>query len=303
MQHHINTMLLLLDDNDEAVRLEMTNQILRMGYDVLPQLQEALFEFDFEHTESLYALQDITQKLEFNFYADRLLAWSHNPNDLLEGVWLLNKTFPNAPDIDDINKEIERIKIEVWLDLRYDLTALEKVRILNYVFFNRFSFTGDNDDFFNPNNNLLHKVLRHKKGNPILLSVIYAIVAQRLYIPIFGVNLPQNFVLAYLDIPSLPKPTADSRGKSMEPPPNHDVLFYVNPYSQGTVFGRKHIESFVNNLNMTTHPEFFYPCSNKDIVMRILNNLILSYQKVNKMELAQSYWLLLKRLDEEPLEG
>src|SRR5690606_25301401 len=145
----------------------------------------------------------------------------------------------------DLNKELERIKLEVWLDLRPDLTALEKINVLNHVFFKRFAFKGDNSDYHSPDNSFLHRVIKRKKGNPLSISILYSLVAQRLFIPVFGVNLPQHFVLAYLDMFDLPDPEADSKGLIGDVPQDEEILFYVNTFNEGAVFGKKHIETFL----------------------------------------------------------
>ena len=53
------------------------------------------------------------------------------------------------------------------------------------------------------------------------LAVIYMSVAYKLGLPIFGVNLPKNFILAYKD----EYRQHDSADEA------DDVLFYINPYN------------------------------------------------------------------------
>jgi hypothetical protein len=72
-----------------------------------------------------------------------------------------------------------------------------------------------------------------------------------------------------------------------------DILFYINPFSRGAVFTKKEIDAFLKQLNLDPDPVFYRPCSNLDIVKRLLQNLIYSYEKLGypskKEELQNLY--------------
>jgi regulator of sirC expression with transglutaminase-like and TPR domain len=118
--------------------------------------------------------------------------------------------------------------------------------------------------------------------------VIYAVIAQDLRIPIYGVNLPEHFVLAYVDqnvkqIPGMSD--ADS------------VLFYINPFSRGSVVSKKEIEAFIRQQRLEAQPEFFAPCSNLTIIRRLLNNLMASYEKLGYPNKVDELRVLRDALD------
>ena len=52
-------------------------------------------------------------------------------------------------------------------------------------------------NFHAPQNSFISDVLNDKKGNPLSLSLLYLIIAQKCELPIKGVNLPKHFVIAY----------------------------------------------------------------------------------------------------------
>jgi len=112
--------------------------------------------------------------------------------------------------------------------------------------------------------------MESRKGNPISLSIIYLSVAWKLGLPIYGVNLPKNFILAYKD----EFRQHDSIDES------EDILFYINPYNRGAVLGRKEIDYFITQQQIKSHPSFYVPCTNIDIITRLINNLILSFEKL-----------------------
>jgi regulator of sirC expression with transglutaminase-like and TPR domain len=164
-----------------------------------------------------------------------------------------------------INK-IEEIKREVWMQMIYKMHPVEKVRLLNNVFFNTFGFIGNIKRYNDPHNHYLSQVLESKKGSPILLASIYSIVAQKLDMPIYGINLPKHFILAYTD---------DYNTNTEE----NEILFYINPFNKGQIFGKHDVISFLKQLNLPPHPVFFTPCTNVEIVARVVRNLIASFEQ------------------------
>ena len=75
------------------------------------------------------------------------------------------------------------------------------------------------------------------------------------------------------------------------------VLFYVNPFSRGAVFSKREVDDFLKQLDIEPKPEYYLPCSNVEIMQRVLNNLIYSYQKLgysDKVEELKELKRLLK---------
>ena len=123
-------------------------------------------------------------------------------------------------------------------------------------------------------NNFINEVLLSKKGNPVALSVIYSVVCQRLGLPVYGVNLPKNFILAYLDI-------GEAKSVSLA---QGEVMFYINPINKGAVLGRKEIEFFLKQQKIQPQTNYFLPIrSNEEIVKRMLNNLLFAYESSNEV--------------------
>ena len=110
------------------------------------------------------------------------------------------------------------------------------------------------------------------------------IIAQQLNIPVFGVNMPEHFVLCY---------TNENAEDNMKFVNINEVLFYINPFSRGAVFTRKEAEMFITKLKLEPQEIFFKPCSNLDIIRRLINNLIFSYKKLEETEKIQELDILM----------
>jgi regulator of sirC expression with transglutaminase-like and TPR domain len=107
-----------------------------------------------------------------------------------------------------------------------------------------------------------------------MLSCLYIIIAQELKIPIYGVNLPEHFICAYLNEN---QNLIDLSGNDAA---KEHILFYINPYRKGIVFQHSDIEDFLKQLKLDSIPAFYEPCNHKDIIIRVLRNLIFSYEKL-----------------------
>jgi regulator of sirC expression with transglutaminase-like and TPR domain len=139
------------------------------------------------------------------------------------------------------------------------------------VFYNIHGFTGNTSNHQDPQNSYLSQVLETKKGNQISLAIIYSIIAQKLDIPVYGVNLPQHFILAYVD-------------ETQETEFEGGILFYINAFNKGFIFGRRDVDMFLKQLNLKAEKQFYEPCSNADIVRRVLRNLISAYENLGSAE-------------------
>jgi regulator of sirC expression with transglutaminase-like and TPR domain len=150
-------------------------------------------------------------------------------------------------------------------------------------------FQGDTKNYYSPVNSCINVVMESKKGNPLVISLIYSIIAQKLDLPIYGVNLPNHFILAYMD----DKGTGFLSNTQNE----YGVLFYINAFSKGSVFDAAEIKSFLDELKLSYERTFFEPCSNTSIIMRMINNLIASYQQIGNAEKVEALIRLKEILD------
>ncbi len=277
-REEIQALLQLLDDPNVEVNQTVSTRILEQGPTILPDL-EAAWEgsMDPMHQDRII---NLIQEIQTQYNHNQLQKWVRTEqNDLMKGVFLISRY--QYPDLEmkELEISLDRIKKDVWLELNNNLTALEKVRILNHIIYDVHGFTKNTKNFYSPQNSFINQVLETGKGNPISLAVVYSIIAQRLNLPIFGVNLPKNFILAYKDVLV-----------------EEDILFYINPYNRGAVLGRREIEYFLKQQKIEPQESYFRPCSNLDILVRVLQNLINAYHKSGYREKANLYEGVLKMI-------
>jgi regulator of sirC expression with transglutaminase-like and TPR domain len=278
-------LITLLDDPDESIYSQVKERFIMLGPAAIPHLETA-WENSFDMVMQK-RIEGIIHDIHFEALQRALKQWAeHEQEDLFKGICLVARY--QYPDLDEakLKKQLQQIKQDVWLEIHDDLTGLEKVKIINHILFEIHQFSGNITNYHAPQNSFINVVLENKKGNPVMLSVVYALICKELNIPVYGVNLPQHFVLAYVnDFANL----YDTNHKTL----SDNILFYINPFSKGLIFSQKDIDSFLKQLNIEPENKYYLPCSNLEIVKRVLNNLIYSYEKLGYLEKVDE----LKRLD------
>lgn len=261
----------LLEDDDDEVNRHVEEKIMSLGNDIIPFLEEQ-WEKSFDPTIQ-QKIEDMIHTLQFSTLKERLRIWKDNGSEsLLEGMWLISSYQYPDTELNELREEIDQIHYDIWVELKEDLSAYDKVKIINNALFSKLKFRANTKNFHSPNNSFLKSVLESKRGNPISLSVIYILVAEKLGLPIYGVNLPNLFIITYKD-------------KAEQ--------LYINAFNRGLIFSRKDIDNYLNNLNLTPKPVYYEPCSNEDIVKRVLRNLIVAFEKLDEHQKSEEVKELL----------
>ena len=268
-KNKIISFIKLLDDPDPDIYKAIRNKFISLGIEVIPELEKV---WEGELNELLQTrVEDIIHSIQFENIKKELANWFvEENNNLLKGIfWIAKYQFPDI-EYEKINIAVEQIKYDVWLELNENLTALEKVKILNHIIFDVHKFSGNISNYYSPRNSYINQVLELKKGNPISLSIVYLEIARRLNLPIYGVNLPKNFILCYID---------KLNETAIENEEDEAVLFYINAFNRGTVFGKQEIDYYIKQQKLKPNKSFYMPCNNTDIAKRVILNLIVSYEK------------------------
>jgi regulator of sirC expression with transglutaminase-like and TPR domain len=256
---------------------------------------------DLEHQQRL---ENLVHQLHFNDLYFHFQNWfKTSDHDLLEGVYLIARyRFPEL-EKQSIVAVIEKLRLDVWLEMNYELSPYEKVRMINYVLYEVNGFKGNVDNYHDPSNSFINQVLESRRGNPILMAVVYILIAQKLNIPIYGINLPQHFVLAYTE--EIGRSNVGMRFNDIEELLRSEkgkVLFYINAFNGGAIFTKGNLQQFLTQIKIESRPDFLVPCSNLDIIKRVLRNLASAYEKQNKQQRQQDILSLLYLLGEPPLK-
>jgi len=270
-ESELKALVSLLDDEDRQIATHVHEKILSLGTEAIPFLEK---EWESNLNPTVQGrIEELIHTLQYDLVKERLKKWySGDEKDLLTGMWIIaTYQYPDI-ELEKLKQDLEQIYYDAWLEFRPDLYAFDQVKMINSVIFNKLKFGANTKNFHSPGNSMINIVLETRKGNPITLCVIYLLIAQKLKLPMHGVNLPNLFILTYKD-------------------DNHQ--FYINAFNRGLIFSRQDIENYIHELHMVPQPSFFEPCNNLEIIRRALRNLIMSFEKMGEHAKAEEVKLLL----------
>lgn len=264
----ISALINLLDDPDEMVFTQVSQELLSFGDQVVKQLEDA-WENSFNEILQLRIISIIHQ-IQFQEVKNKLSDWKDGEEkSLLEAAIILAHYQYSDLDEAGIKSTVENLYKQCWLEINPDYTALEKVGVLNKVFFEINGFDGNRKNYYSPINSYINNVLDTKRGNPISISILYLELAERLKLPIYGVNLPEHFIVSYLVLPMQYLDTVDQES----------ILFYIDPFNKGSLFQYEDIADYLAKLKIEMQDKFYLPCDKLTVVNRLINNLIYGYSK------------------------
>lgn len=260
-ESELKALISLLDDEDREIITHVEQKLTSLGEEVIPLLEQ---EWESNLNPLVQSrIEELIHTLQFELLKERLLKWyDHESDDLLKGMWLIASY--QYPDLEylKLKQDLEQLYYDAWLEFKQDAHPHDQVKLLNSVLFGKLKFNANTKNFHSPSNSMINCVLESKKGNPITLCVVYMLVAQKLKLPVYGVNLPNLFILTFKD-------------------PNYKQ-FYINAFNKGLIFSREDIENYISELRITPQDAFFEPCDHKQVVKRCLRNLIQSFEKIGE---------------------
>ena len=275
--NELKALISLLDDADKEIVEHVEQRIRQMGGQMIPLLEtewEGSFNPDLQKR-----IEEIIHDLQYEMVLDRMRDWKNGGSmDLLEGLWIVaTYQYPDL-SLDKLKQDIEQLYYDVWVDFKPDMHPDEQIKAMNTAFFTKLKFAPNTKHFHSPANSMINQVLESRRGNPITLCVFYMLIAQRLNLPVYGVNLPNLFVLTY-------------RSASGQ--------FYINVFNRGLIFTKKDIDQYIDQLNLKRLDTFYQPCTNADIVRRVLRNLVLAFEKNGDTERVREVEQILNTVRDE----
>lgn len=283
----IKALLKLLDDSDNEVYNEVKSTLLKYGIEIIPELEKAWEESDNPNLQE--RIETIIYQIQFESSKKLIENWiDSGASSLLEGLVYFSRFQYPALSLRDVDEKISKISRDIWLEINNNLTALEKVRIINYFVFDIYKFKRSINNYYSPSNYFINQVLDIKRGNALSLGLVYLLIAEKIGLPMYGVNLPGNFLIAYKDEYRL----FDSQNEI------EDILFYINPYNKGIVLTKQDIDYYLKHHKIPIKQEYYKPCNNIDIIRMMVNDLISSYeylQYTDKVEYLRKFLNILEK--------
>jgi len=258
--NQIKAMLALLADEDERTVDLVKQTLVKIGLDAVPSLLKAGEMADSKAREEL---RSILEEIRLNHLESRFHHWASavkdGEPDLEKGAFLLAEfRYPDLP-IASYRRRLDEMAQVLGTHLHGVSHPRSVIEQINQYLFEEERFHGNTQDYYEPDNSYLNRVLDRKTGIPISLSLIYLLVTQRLGLPVTGVGLPGHFILKY-----------DS----------FDSSIYLDAFNQGQILSREECVRFLLNSGYEIKETYFASASHREIILRMMRNLVYIYTQL-----------------------
>jgi regulator of sirC expression with transglutaminase-like and TPR domain len=133
---------------------------------------------------------------------------------------------------------------------------LKVIQTINQYLYQELKFYGNGTDYYNPCNSFFNDVIDRRTGIPITLALVYLEIAKRIEFPMVGIGMPGHFLIR---------------------PDFEDAEIFVDVFDRGEILftedcRQKLIEIYQQNIPFLP-PEILEPVTNRQFLLRMLNNL------------------------------
>ncbi|MDY7579575.1 tetratricopeptide repeat protein [Herbaspirillum sp. RTI4] len=98
-------------------------------------------------------------------------------------------------DLEACELEIDTLALKLQQRLPADASHIQKLRTLNHFFFKEMAFAGNVNNYYDPDNSYLHRVLATRRGIPISLAIVYMELGLQIGLSMKGVSFPGHFLM------------------------------------------------------------------------------------------------------------
>jgi len=256
-------LLSLLTDEDPEVYQMVRAKIISFGPDAIEWLRPHMLSHEpVLRRRAREIIQHFSRQDADNEFLSFCLK---NGEDLSleQGAWSLART--RYPDINIEGYEALLDSFAADLRERIDFTAEPKeiIAAINQYFFDELRFTGNEQNYYDPENSYLNRVLDRRTGNPINLCLVYLLLARRLKLPMAGIGLPGHFICRY-------------QSSAAE--------IYVDVFQRGACLTKADCVQYLLRGNFSVREQYLTPVSARRILLRICTNLQQIYRQTKCLE-------------------
>lgn len=273
-ESELKALISLLEDDDPEIQGHIQGKLVSLGNEVIPVLESAWEE------EANLGIQEAIEEVIYTIQSEqaikKLSGWMHEPTPSLLDGWL-HLTHFQYPELDPgvIRKQINRLVNRTWLELRTGMTIKEKIVVLNRMLFGRERFRSNRKNLSDPQNFFINGFLDTRKGAPISLGMLYLIMCRELEIQMSGLVLPGYFVLVNRQ---------------------SDTEIFIDVFNKGGLFERKHLETYLKEMNLAPDEKYYQPASNQRIILALIRSLQMAYTRRKEDAKIKEMQRLLDRL-------
>lgn len=270
-------LLSLLGDEDPAVYDAVREKIMSCGPEARDWLRsQALSSNPLVRRRT----QEIIRHFDRQAADDQFLAFCLKQSrdfDLENAAWLLAQTQYPEINVEAYAALLDNFAAELEQRISPLTRATPLLTRINEYVFGELGFTGNEKNYYDPDNSYLNRVLDRRTGNPINLTLVYMLLARRLHLPVTGIGLPGHFLCRYQ--------TASEE-------------VYIDAFNRGKLLTKGDCIHYLVRGNYDLREEYLTPISPRRMLARICGNLHQIYNRLGQKDdvtRLQRYLVALSR--------
>ena len=263
----------LLRDNDPTTVALLKEQLIQSEGDNVAALRDLLTLDDEAVTTHV---REVIETIESDRAQGEMLLCVHlfpEDGDIETAWWLLTRCFEPDVPVPKLRRKLDTWGRRLRVLVARAQSSRERLQALTTFMAEDLGFRGNSAEYYDPKNSLLSDVIEMRVGIPISLTMIYFLISRRAGMHIDGINLPGHFIARY-----------------------ERILF--DPFHGGRILSRADCATILARQGLKTHPSYFAPASSRVILMRMLANLVLIFERQGekqKQALAMGWLQALDR--------
>ncbi len=250
-EREIQAILTLLSDEDQEVVRAVRKKLADMNRETVVGIHAAAGS----HIRAQQEIAKLLDRMDAPSLDKQFEDLSLSPEiDLEAGTFLIAKF--GYPEVlpDPYVDLLDEMAADLSPHVSKNDHPIHTIRELNAYLFDEKGFKGG--AVRSPENSFINRVLDRRVGIPITLSAVYLFLSRRLGLPVAGIGMPGHFIVKYC---------------------HADLEFFVDPFNRGEVITRKECQEIVTRLGNTFDNSCLEPTPNRDILVRMMNNLMIVY--------------------------
>jgi regulator of sirC expression with transglutaminase-like and TPR domain len=252
-------LLSLLGDEDPLVYRTVREKILSCG----PPAAEWLRPHTMSNDPALRRrARQIVLHFDRQAADDHFLAFClrHGEEfDLEQGAWMFAQTQYPLINVEAYQAVLDGYANELRDRLGSTTEPQHILTIINQYLFGELGFAGNEENYYDPENSYLNRVMDQRTGNPINLCLMYIVLARRLRLPVAGIGLPGHFICRY-------QSTA--------------AEVYFDPFNRGRFLTKADCVQYLANSNRSLRDDYLAPVTARRLLLRVCSNLHQVYQRL-----------------------
>jgi regulator of sirC expression with transglutaminase-like and TPR domain len=267
----------LLADEDPTVYHAIRAKILTYGHGAVRWLQPCTLSSDpVLRRRAIEIIQHLSRQASDNRFIAFCLSQSQDL-DAEEGALLLART--QYPDINPL--AYQALFDSYAADLREQIDpaapAEQTIAAINHFLFEQLGYSGNEEDYYDPDNSYINRVVDRRTGNPISLCSIYLFVARRLRLPLVGIGMPGHFLCRFQ--------TATEE-------------LFIDAFNRGKLLTKAECRKYLIQTRDSFKESDLSPVTNRGTILRMCSNLHAIYTQLaltEEMTRFQRYIVALAR--------